>query len=130
MTATFDHAEATEERLLTAASSGATAEPPAPGQPSSPVPPSSPPPLPLQDRRWRHASLLGFAAIAILAVVFSPVRNGRLVFLDLGNLTDILRQVAEKGILAAGMTPSSSRAASTCRSGRSSPCRPPRRRCC
>jgi ribose transport system permease protein len=26
------------------------------------------------------------------------------VFLDLGNLTDILRQVAEKGILAAGMT--------------------------
>ena len=27
------------------------------------------------------------------------------MFLDLGNLTDILRQVAEKGILAAGMTP-------------------------
>ena len=105
VTATFDHAEATEERLLTAAS-GATAEPPAPGQPSSPAPPSSPPPLPpLEDRRWRHASLLGFAAVAILAVVFSPVRNGRLVFLDPGNLTDILRQVAEKGILAAGMTP-------------------------
>ncbi len=27
-----------------------------------------------------------------------------LVFLDLGNLSDILRQVAEKGILAVGMT--------------------------
>ena len=36
--------------------------------------------------------------------VFSPVRGGRPVFLDIGNLTDILRQVAEKGILAVGMT--------------------------
>jgi ribose transport system permease protein len=43
--------------------------------------------------------------VALLAVVFSPVRAGRPVFLDVGNLTDILRQVAEKGILAAGMTP-------------------------
>jgi len=32
------------------------------------------------------------------------VRGGRPVFLDIGNLTDILRQVAEKGILAVGMT--------------------------
>jgi ribose transport system permease protein len=32
------------------------------------------------------------------------VRGGQLVFLDLGNLTDILRQVSEKGILAVGMT--------------------------
>ncbi len=36
--------------------------------------------------------------------MFSPVRGGRPVFLDIGNLTDILRQVAEKGILAVGMT--------------------------
>jgi len=34
----------------------------------------------------------------------SPVRGGRPVFIDIGNLTDILRQVAEKGILAVGMT--------------------------
>ena len=40
----------------------------------------------------------------LLSVVFSPVRGGRPVFLDIGNLTDILRQVAEKGILAVGMT--------------------------
>ena len=40
----------------------------------------------------------------MLAIVLSPVRGQQLVFLDLGNLTDILRQVAEKGILAAGMT--------------------------
>jgi ribose transport system permease protein len=43
--------------------------------------------------------------VVALAVLFSPTRGGRLVFLNLGNLTDILRQVAEKGILAAGMTP-------------------------
>jgi ribose transport system permease protein len=53
----------------------------------------------------RFASLFGLLAVALLAVVFSPVRGGRPVFLDVGNLTDILRQVAEKGILAAGMTP-------------------------
>jgi ribose transport system permease protein len=47
---------------------------------------------------------VGLAAVVLLAVIFSPVRGGRPVFLDLGNLTDILRQVAEKGILAAGMT--------------------------
>jgi len=48
---------------------------------------------------------LGLLAVALLAIVFSPVRDGHPVFLDVGNLTDILRQVAEKGILAAGMTP-------------------------
>jgi len=52
----------------------------------------------------RYTSLIGLAAVLVLAVAVSPVRGGRLVFLDLGNLTDILRQVAEKGILAAGMT--------------------------
>ena len=53
----------------------------------------------------RFGRLLGLAAVVLLAVIFSPVRGGRPVFLDVGNLTDILRQVAEKGILAAGMTP-------------------------
>ena len=38
----------------------------------------------------------------LLSIVFSPIRGGRPVFLDIGNLTDILRQVAEKGILAVG----------------------------
>ncbi len=40
----------------------------------------------------------------LLAIAFSPVRQGHLIFLDLGNLSDILRQVSEKGILAVGMT--------------------------
>jgi ribose transport system permease protein len=47
---------------------------------------------------------VGLIAVLVLACVFSPVRRGELIFLDAGNLTDILRQVSEKGILAVGMT--------------------------
>ena len=50
------------------------------------------------------AGAFGLLAVLLLAIVVSPTRGGRPVFLDLGNLTDILRQVAEKGIPAAGMT--------------------------
>ncbi len=46
----------------------------------------------------------GLLAVFVLACVFSPRRQGSLLFLDLGNLTDILRQSSEKGILAVGMT--------------------------
>lgn len=58
------------------------------------------------QRSWlaRYRSALGLVAVLILAIIFSPVRGGRLIFLDIGNLTDILRQVSEKGILAVGMT--------------------------
>ena len=52
----------------------------------------------------RYRGALGLIAVLILSIVFSPTRGGRPVFLDIGNLTDILRQVAEKGILAVGMT--------------------------
>ncbi len=110
VTMTIDHADATEERILAAATQSQT--PGSPTDPSLPSstpgpPPSAKPPAPpvLRDRIWRRASLLGLVAVVVLGVVFSPNRGGRLVFLDLGNLTDILRQVAEKGILAAGMTP-------------------------
>jgi ribose transport system permease protein len=47
---------------------------------------------------------LGLTAVFVLACVFSPVRRGEWIFLDAGNLSDILRQVSEKGILAVGMT--------------------------
>ncbi|MGH9899605.1 MAG: ABC transporter permease [Pyrinomonadaceae bacterium] len=47
---------------------------------------------------------LGLIVVFLLACVFSPVRRGELIFLNAGNLTDILRQVSEKGILAVGMT--------------------------
>ena len=108
VTARFDHADATEEGILAAAASSSThgAPPPDRAAPPSPAPPPVPaaPPT-IRDRIRRRASLFGLAAVVALAVLFSPHRGGRLVFLDLGNLTDILRQVAEKGILAAGMTP-------------------------
>lgn len=44
--------------------------------------------------------LLTFA----LGYVFSPVRQGTHIFLEWGNLADILRQVSETGVLAVGMT--------------------------
>jgi ribose transport system permease protein len=53
--------------------------------------------------RWQ--SLLGLIVVVILAIVFSPrARDGGIIFLDPGNLTDILRQQAEIGIMALAMT--------------------------
>jgi ribose transport system permease protein len=46
----------------------------------------------------------GLLAVFLLACIFSPRRHDAILFLDLGNLTDILRQSSEKGILAVGMT--------------------------
>lgn len=56
--------------------------------------------------RWRELqSLIGFAGILVLAVVFSPsATDGSRIFLQLGNLTDILRQVSVIGIIALAMT--------------------------
>ncbi len=97
--------EATEERIL-AAAAGADAEGKPAGAGRSDNPPGDPPSFRRRavSRLARLSSALGLAAVVLLSVVFSPVRGGRPVFLDLGNLTDILRQVAEKGILAVGMT--------------------------
>ena len=93
--------EATEERILAVAAG--TAAPRAKGGPGSGEPPPPPPGSPLR-KLARFKSVLGLAAVVLLAILFSPVRGGRPVFLDIGNLTDILRQVSEKGILAVGMT--------------------------
>ena len=56
--------------------------------------------------RWRNAqSLIGFASILVLAAIFSPsAPDGSRIFLQLGNLTDILRQVSVIGIIALAMT--------------------------
>ncbi|MBI3981427.1 MAG: ATP-binding cassette domain-containing protein [Gemmatimonadetes bacterium] len=106
VTATMDRGEATEEKVLAAAAGAASqAEQP----PADRTPPGAPGAGSGAAVRWRtrlarYAGLFGLALVLVLGIVFSPVRGGRLVFLDLGNLTDILRQVAEKGILAVGMT--------------------------
>ncbi len=102
--AELGHGEATEERVLAAAAGtggagknrGGTEQPGRGGAPPA-IPPG-------RRRLARFTSALGLAAVVLLSIVFSPMRGGRPVFLDIGNLTDILRQVAEKGILAVGMT--------------------------
>ncbi len=100
----MDHAEATEEKILAAATRAVDRQGPNVRGRGDAVE-GRPPAPPSRSRLSRFASLVGLLAVALLAIVFSPVRDGRPVFLDVGNLTDILRQVAEKGILAAGMTP-------------------------
>ncbi|HEX6895855.1 MAG TPA: ABC transporter permease [Bryobacteraceae bacterium] len=53
----------------------------------------------------RLQSFLGLAVIFILAIVISPKTGaGERIFLEAGNLTDILRQAAEIGVMALGMT--------------------------
>ena len=97
------HDDATEERIL-AAAAGTGAHTPIAEDPSQ-KPGGAPPGGPRRRHRLsRLTSALGLAAVVLLSIVFSPMRGGRPVFLDIGNLTDILRQVAEKGILAVGMT--------------------------
>jgi ribose transport system permease protein len=100
VTAELPHAEATEERVLAAAAGTTSAD----RREETGGPPSGGPPGSGRRRLARFTGLFGLAAVLVLSVVFSPVRGGRPVFLDIGNLTDILRQVAEKGILAVGMT--------------------------
>ena len=53
----------------------------------------------------RARSLAAFAGIVILAIVISPTANdGSRIFLQAGNLTDILRQVSLIGIISLAMT--------------------------
>jgi ribose transport system permease protein len=55
--------------------------------------------------RARLQSILGLIIVLGIALVTSPrATDGSLVFLDPGNLTDILRQVSVIGILSLGMT--------------------------
>ena len=55
--------------------------------------------------RSRLQSGIGLVALIVLALIISPrAPRGGLVFLEWGNLTDILRQVSEIGIISLGMT--------------------------
>ena len=55
---------------------------------------------------WRRLqSVAGLAAVFAFAVMVSPrATDGSLIFLQAGNITDILRQVSEIGIIAVAMT--------------------------
>jgi len=53
---------------------------------------------------FRFQSLFGLLAVFIAAIVFSPARNGELLFLTTENLANIVRSVSEIGIIAVGMT--------------------------
>src|SRR5579871_2461603 len=55
--------------------------------------------------RTRLQSGIGLVALIALALIISPrAPRGGLVFLQWGNITDMLRQVSEIGIIALGMT--------------------------
>ncbi len=95
--ASFDRDDATEEKVLHAAAEQAAGQ-------STPDGGDRPPSRAVRARIARYAGLFGLVLVLLIGIISSPVRAGRLVFLDLGNLTDILRQVSEKGILAVGMT--------------------------
>ncbi|HFE64229.1 hypothetical protein B1H10_04460 [candidate division KSB1 bacterium 4484_188] len=49
--------------------------------------------------------VLGFIGIFIMCIIFSPVSSkGNLIFLKFDNLTNVLRQVSEIGVISVGMT--------------------------
>ncbi|HEY0636572.1 MAG TPA: ABC transporter permease [Pseudonocardiaceae bacterium] len=53
---------------------------------------------------FRFQSLFGLVAVFVAAVIFSPSRNGELLFLSSDNLFNVVRAVSEIGIIAVGMT--------------------------
>jgi ribose transport system permease protein len=53
----------------------------------------------------RLKSVVGLMAVLLIAIIFSPHSpRGGLIFLEPGNITDIVRQVSEIGIISLGMT--------------------------
>ncbi|MGW7537632.1 ABC transporter permease [Amycolatopsis sp. NPDC054798] len=53
---------------------------------------------------FRFQSVFGLVLVFAAAIVFSPHRDGELVFLGSGNLLDVVRAISEIGIIAVGMT--------------------------
>jgi len=60
--------------------------------------------LKISDREWVKP-VLGVVIIFIMCILFSPIDSkGNIIFLKFENLTNILRQVSENGIISIGMT--------------------------
>ncbi len=51
---------------------------------------------------FRFQSFFGLIIIILLAIVFSPVRDDQLIFLNQRNLSNVTRDVSETGIMAVG----------------------------
>jgi len=69
------------------------------------------PPAAAGVRKWlqfrfliRFQSLLGLVLVLVGGIIFSPERNGEILFLSADNLANIVRSVSETGIIAVGMT--------------------------
>ena len=52
---------------------------------------------------FRFQSFFGLFIVIVLAIVFSPTRDGSILFLNERNLSNVTRDVSETGILAVGM---------------------------
>ena len=52
----------------------------------------------------RFQSLLGLVIVIAAGIAFSPRRHGHILFLQTDNVANIIRSIAETGILALGMT--------------------------
>ncbi|KAA9157175.1 ABC transporter permease [Amycolatopsis acidicola] len=53
---------------------------------------------------FKFQSLFGLVLVFLAAVLYSPSKNGELLFLDSQNLFNVVRSISEIGILAVGMT--------------------------
>ncbi|WP_026875445.1 ABC transporter permease [Jiangella gansuensis] len=58
----------------------------------------------IPERFFTFQSYVALILVFLAAIVFSPRRNGEIVFLNSENLLNIVRAVSEIGILAIGMT--------------------------
>ncbi|HEY0696001.1 MAG TPA: ABC transporter permease [Kribbella sp.] len=53
---------------------------------------------------FRFQSVFGLLAVFLAAIIFSPRRNGEILFVSADNLANVVRAVSEIGIIAVGMT--------------------------
>ena len=53
---------------------------------------------------FRFQSVFGLLAVFVAAIIFSPRKDGEILFISADNLANVVRAVSEIGIIAIGMT--------------------------
>ena len=53
---------------------------------------------------FRFQSVFGLLAVFLAAIIFSPRKDGEILFISADNLANVVRAVSEIGIIAVGMT--------------------------